>query len=169
MAAAFNEGENEFILSLKKALTGKKNSYTCKHTPFNKPGKVTGELIGGNLTLLANLCGTGSEIDTKNKILFIEDIGEYIYSIDRMLYQLKRSKKLDQLAGLIVGGFTDLKDTERPFGKTIYQVIDDLAKEYTYPVCYDFPVSHNTENVALKSGCTYTLTVTKKNTQLREL
>ena len=118
MAAAFNDGENEFIKSLHKAITGKKAKYSCAAHPFNKPGTATGELVGGNLSLLAHLTGTASDINTKNKILFLEDIGEQIYNIDRMLYQLKRSGKLDKLAGLIIGGFTDMKDTERPFGKT---------------------------------------------------
>jgi muramoyltetrapeptide carboxypeptidase len=99
MAAAFNdEGyKNEFIGSLQKAITGKKANYKTTGHAFNKPGTAEGELIGGNLSLLAHLTGTASDIRTKNKILFIEDIGEYIYNIDRMLYQLKRSGKLDKL------------------------------------------------------------------------
>ena len=96
MAAAFNEGENEFIQSLQKAITGKKAKYKCAAHPFNKPGNATAELVGGNLSLLAHVIGTPSDINTKNKILFIEDIGEQIYNTDRMLYQLKRSGKLDK-------------------------------------------------------------------------
>lgn len=170
MAAAFNDGdsENEFILSLKKTLQGKKNKYGCATHLFNKQGKATGELVGGNLSLLAHLTGTPSDINTKNKILFIEDIGEYIYSIDRMLYQLKRSGKLDNLAGLVFGGFTDIKDTDRPFGKTVYEAIEDIVKEYAYPVCFNFPVSHGKENYALKVGGTYQLSVGKKKVQLSE-
>ena len=149
-------------------LTGKKNKYDCPVHPFNKQGKTTAELVGGNLSLLAHLIGTPSDINTKNKILFIEDIGEYIYSIDRMLYQLKRSGKLDHLAGLIIGGFTDIKDTERPFGKPIDEVINDIAKDYRYPICFNFPVSHGKENYALKVGGVYQLSVGKKNVQLSE-
>jgi muramoyltetrapeptide carboxypeptidase len=129
---------------------------------------VSGELVGGNLSLLAHLTGTASDINTKNKILFIEDIGEYIYSIDRMLYQLKRSGKLDNLAGLIIGGFTDMKDTERPFGKTVYEVIQEIIAGYNYPVCFDFPVSHEKENYALKVGGTYELTISTKKVTLKE-
>ena len=168
MAAAFNEGENEFIKSLQNAIKGKRAKYSCAAQPFNKPGTVTGELVGGNLSLLANITGTPSDINTKNKILFIEDIGEQIYNIDRMLYQLKRSGKLANLSGLIIGGFTDMKDTERPFGKTVYEAIADIVVEYEYPVAYGFPVSHGTENYALKIGVGYTLKVGRSKTQLTE-
>ena len=168
MAAAFNEGENEFIQSLQKALAGKKATYKLSLHPFNKNGTAIGELVGGNLSLLAHLTGTSSDINTKNKILFIEDIGEQIYSIDRMLYQLKRSGKLDNLAGLIIGGFTDIKDTDRPFGKTVYEVIQEIVAAYNYPVCFNFPVSHGKENYALKVGVKYELKVTNKAVQLKE-
>ena len=170
MAAAFNDGgaENEFVQSLKKMLTGKKNKYTCSVHSYNKLGNAKGELVGGNLSLLAHLTGTPSDINTKNKILFIEDIGEYIYGIDRMLYQLKRSGKLDNLAGLVIGGFTDMKDTDRPFGKLIDEVINDVVKGYHYPICFNFPVSHDKENYALKIGGVYQLAVGKKNVRLSE-
>ena len=105
---------------------------------------------------------------TKNKILFIEDIGEQIYSIDRMLYQIKRSGKLDKLAGLIIGGFTDMKDTERPFGKTAYEVIKEIVAAYDYPVCFGFPVSHEKENYALKVGGIYGLSVKRGSVKLSE-
>jgi muramoyltetrapeptide carboxypeptidase len=170
MAAAFNDDgyKNEFIGSLQKAITGKKTNYKTAGHVFNKPGTAKGELIGGNLSLLAHLTGTPSDIKTKNKILFIEDIGEYIYNIDRMLYQLKRSGKLDKLAGLVIGGFTDMKDTERPFGKTVYEVIRGIVAEYDYPVCFDFPVSHGKANYALKIGVKYKLTVNKNSAVLSE-
>lgn len=171
MAAAFNDGVegNEFIQSLRKAITGKKTNYKCATHPLNKKGTASGELVGGNLALLAHVTGTASDINTKNKILFIEDIGEQIYSTDRMLQQLKRSGKLDKLAGLIVGNFTDVKDTDRPFGKTVYEVIQDVVKEYDYPVCFGFPVGHCKENYALKSGVKYTFACGAKTVQLREI
>ncbi|MEO6733305.1 MAG: LD-carboxypeptidase [Ferruginibacter sp.] len=170
MAAAFNNGEfnNEYIASLHKAMLGKRTNYKCTAHPFNKQGIATGELIGGNLSLLTHLIGTPSDIKSKGKILFIEDIGELIYSTDRMLYQLKRSGKLDNLAGLVIGGFTDVRDTERPFGKTIEEVIFDVVKEYDYPICFKFPVSHEKENYALKIGAIHELKVGKKIVQLRE-
>ena len=169
MAAAFNDAPNEFITSLQKAIIGKKGKYSCDAHAFNKQGVVTGELVGGNLSLLAHLTGTPSDINTKNKILFLEDIGEQIYGMDRMLYQLKRSGKFNNLAGLIIGGFTDIKDTDRPFGKTIYEDIQEILAEYSFPVAYGFPVSHNTENYTLKVGVNYTLKVGKSKTLLTEV
>jgi muramoyltetrapeptide carboxypeptidase len=124
--------------------------------------------VGGNLALLTHLIGTDSDIKTKGRILFIEDTGEYLYNIDRMMYQLKRSGKLSKLAGLIVGGFTNIKDTERPFGKTVYEIINDVVKDYDYPVCFGFPVSHEKENYALKIGVGYKLKVTKSKVLLEE-
>ena len=170
MAAAFNDGENknEFIASLYKAITGKKAKYKCAAHAFNKQGTAAGELVGGNLSLLSHLIGTSSDINTDNKIFFIEDIGELIYSTDRLLYQLLRSGKLDKLAGLIIGKFTDVKDTERPFGKTIDEVINDMVKQFDYPVCFNFPVGHTKENYALKVGGTYELKVGRKQVQLLE-
>lgn len=170
MAAAFNDDgyKNEYIASLKNALEGKKAKYNCEPHPFNNKGEAIGELVGGNLSLLAHLTGTGSDIKTKGRILFIEDVGEYIYNVDRMMYQMKRSGKLSKLAGLIIGGFTDMKDTERPFGKEVYEAIHDLVKEYDYPVCFGFPVSHTDRNYALKVGVGYKLKVTKTKVVLEE-
>ena len=170
MASAFNDdpGKNEYVLSIKNALEGKKIRYQCPVHEFNQKGEGIGEPVGGNLALLAHLIGTDSDIKTRGRILFIEDIGEYLYNIDRMLYQLKRSGKLSKLAGLIIGGFTEMKDTEQPFGKTVYEIIRDIVKEYDYPVCFGFPVSHEKENYALKIGVGYKLKVTKSKTTLEE-
>ena len=170
MANAFNdEGfKSEYVDSLKNALEGKKIKYQVSVHEFNKKGEGIGELVGGNLAMLAHLTGTNSDIKTKGRILFIEDIGEYLYNIDRMMYQLKRSGKLDKLAGLIIGGFTEMKDTEKPFGKSVYEIINDIVKEYEYPVCFNFPVSHGKENFALKIGVGYKLKVGKKKVVLEE-
>jgi muramoyltetrapeptide carboxypeptidase len=170
MAAAFNDGgaENEYVLSLKAVLQGKEIKYSRDGHEFNREGKAEGDLVGGNLALLAHLIGSDSDIKTKNRILFIEDVGEYLYNIDRMLYQLKRSGKLSKLAGLVVGGFTDNKDTERPFGLTAYEIIKEAVKEYDYPVCFGFPVSHEKENLALKVGIQYRLKVNKYEALLAE-
>lgn len=170
MAAAFNDGEykNEFVQSLRNTLEGKKIKYQAPAHEFSRRGEGIGELVGGNLALLAHLTGTESDLKTKGRILFIEDIGEYLYNVDRMMYQLKRAGKLEKLAGLIVGGFTDMKDTETPFGQTAYEIIRDLVKEYDYPVCFSFPVSHEKENYALKIGVGYKLKVGKSKVTLEE-
>jgi muramoyltetrapeptide carboxypeptidase len=170
MAAAFNDAGyiNRFVQSLRNALEGKKARYDCNPHAFNKKGEAVGEIVGGNLTLLAHGIGTESELRTRGRILFVEDVGEYLYNIDRMFHQLKRSGKLKNLAGLIIGGFTDTKDTERPFGKTAYEIIRDATEEYDYPVCFDFPVSHGKENYALKIGVGYKLKVGKTKVLLEE-
>jgi muramoyltetrapeptide carboxypeptidase len=170
MAAAFDDGEfnNEYILSLKNVLSGAPIEYTCEAHEFNHPGEVTGELVGGNLTLIAHLIGTKSDLNTKNKILFLEDVGEYLYNVDRMLLQLRRSGKFDKLKGLIIGGFTDNKDTERPFGKSVYEIIYEHVKMNDIPTAFGFPVSHEKENYAFKVGVEYTLKVENDVTILKE-
>ena len=170
MAGAFNDPEknNRFLLSLRDALEGKKIIYHEAAHRLNSKGEAVGELVGGNLALVSHCIGTSSEFKTKGKILFLEDTGEYLYNIDRMLLQLKRAKKFDKLGGLIVGGFTDSKDTERPFGKTVEEIIKEAVNEYDFPVCFGFPVSHEKENLALKVGVGYKLKVGKTRVSLEE-
>jgi len=170
MAGAFNdEGyKNEFVLSLKEALEGKKTRYTIDLGPLSRKGEGIGELVGGNLSMLIHLMGSSSEVKTKGRILFLEDIGEYYYKIDRMFLQLKRAGKLDNLAGLILGGFTDMQDTRLKFGQEIQELIFDKVKEYDYPVCFDFPVGHQDKNYALKVGAGYKLKVGKNKVVLEE-
>ncbi|HEX4958367.1 MAG TPA: LD-carboxypeptidase [Lacibacter sp.] len=171
MAAAFNDGgyKNKYVKSLKQALEGIPAKYQCKSHALNRTGIVTGELIGGNLALLAHLTGSTSDIQTKNKILFLEDVGEQHYNVDRMMIQLKRSGKFEQLAGLIIGGFSDMQDTQRPFGKKVYQIIHEHIAEYKYPLCFGFPVSHDKENLALKCGMDYELRINPHSAQLTEI
>ena len=163
MAAAFNDGEfqNEYIQSLKKILKGGSYKYRSTAHPMNQFGTASGELVGGNLSLLAHMIGSRSAFNFNKKILFIEDIGEYIYNIDRMMIQLERSGALQNLAGLVIGGFTDMKDTVIPFGATITEVIHERVKKYQYPICFDFPVSHSRENYPLKVGVKHELKVGK--------
>jgi muramoyltetrapeptide carboxypeptidase len=171
MASAFNNdgSENEFVQSLRKAISGELYSYCRDENLLNRQGLAEGELIGGNLSLIIHLIGTDSDFETTNKILFLEDIGEYLYNIDRMMLQLKRTGKLQNLSALIIGGFTELKDTTIPFGQNIYDLIFDKIKEYNYPVCFDFPVSHTDRNYALKIGVKHQLSVTEKKVILNEL
>lgn len=169
MAAAFNDDKkNKFTDSIRMAITGKKNKIECLFHKNNRKGIANGTLVGGNLALLTNSIGTPSDIDTRNKILFIEDVGEYLYSIDRMMHQLKRSGKFDKISGLIVGGFTDIKDTVRPFGKKWEDLIREIVEEYNFPICFHFPISHSKENYAVKVGIPYQLKVTGKKTTLIE-
>jgi muramoyltetrapeptide carboxypeptidase len=170
MAAAFQPTEypNEFVQTLKQTLQGRKIKYECAAHPFNRKGEAIGELVGGNLSLMAHVTGSGSEPPTKGRILFLEDVGEYLYNIDRMFYQLKRAGKLAKLGGLIIGGFTKTRDMGRGFGKTEYELILDIIQEYKYPVCFGFPVGHSKENVALKTGLGYKLKVSKSKVSLEE-
>ncbi|HQR92955.1 MAG: LD-carboxypeptidase [Bacteroidetes bacterium 24-39-8] len=171
MAGAFNDGgsDNEWVQSLRKALKGQLTNYSCGAHALNQLGKAQGHLIGGNLSLLVHLIGTASAIKTKGKILFIEDIGEHVYQVDRMFLQLKRAGLLEGLAGLIIGGFTDMEDTTVPFGKNVQAALAEHLAEYKYPICFDFPVSHAKENYALKIGILHELTVSKAKTTLKEI
>lgn len=171
MANAFNDGgvKLPYVQSLQKALKGTKSSYSCAPHSMNQLGKATGVLMGGNLALIAHLVGSSMMYKTKGAILFLEDVGEYAYNIDRMFIQLKRAGIFNQLNGLILGGFTDRKDTTRPFGKTVEEILKEHIAEFDYPVCFGFPVSHDTENYALKIGATVELSITAKTVQLKEL
>ena len=160
----------ETIHSIHQCLTGKKMQYAVEPNAKNKTGIGNGVLIGGNLKTIESLAGSKSDINTKGKILFIEDTGEYMYSIDRMLWNLKRNGKLAGLNGLLIGGFkikTD-DDTE-PFGKTIEEVVLEKVKEYNYPVCFDFPVGHQRNNFALKCGVRHKLIVQNTMCTLTEI
>ncbi len=171
MAAAFNgEGyKNEYIASLKNSLSGIEANYTCATHPFNKSGTAEGDLIGGNLAMVAHLIGSHSSYKTRHKILFLEDVGEYLYNIDRMMIQLKRAELFKHLKGLIIGGFSDLKDTTTPFGMDVHSIIHSHIKELKIPICFNFPVSHETENVALKVGVKHELKVGKEGVSLKEV
>lgn len=155
-----NEGGEEGMESLRRALFGEKLSYEIPSHSFNRPGTGQGQVTGGNLCLLAHLVGSASAVDMAGKILFIEDINEYLYNIDRMMNQLKRAGQLQNLAGLVVGQFTDSRDnTEPTFGKTAYEIVLDHIQTYDYPVCFDFPVGHVPDNRALPVGMQATLEV----------
>lgn len=144
--------------SIEKVLFGKEYSISVEKTvaqitdSFDVFGMGKGELVGGNLSILYSLCGSRSGLKTDGKILFIEDLDEYLYHIDRMMMTLKRNGMFDNLAGLIVGGMTDMNDNAIPFGKSANEIIYEAVKEYNYPVCFDFPVGHIDDNRALIMG-----------------
>ena len=155
---------NVSLNALKNALFGTFEPFQLQPNSLNKFGSAKAELVGGNLAILCNLLGSVSEIDTRGKILFLEDIGEYLYAIDRMMMTLKRAGKLNQLAGLVIGQFTDLKDNDIPFGKTAYEIIAEQVAVYDYPVLFDVPAGHGEINKPLIFGAVYTMEITKKST-----
>ena len=159
----------ESIESIRKCLSGEKMHYLFTPNPVNKTGLVDGELVGGNLKTLESLSASKSDINTKDKILFVEDTGEYLYSIDRMFWNLKRSGKLSHLKGLIIGGFKHKKDdVGEEFGKTLETIVLEKVSEYDYPVCFDFPVGHQKNNFALKCGVMHRLAVHLNECRLNE-
>ena len=156
------------ILSIKRALTGEQMRYTAMPSAFNRPGTATGTLVGGNCKTIESLAGSASDIRTAGKILFLEDTGEYLYSIDRMFWNLKRSGKLSDLKALIIGGFkVKTDDAGEEFGRALQDIILEKVREYTYPVCFDFPVGHQRNNYALKCGVEHTLSITPDGVTLK--
>ena len=164
MPINFKENSKEALASLKDALFGK--SYQIKTTSHskNKLGNVKGKIVGGNLSILYSLSGTKFDIDTSNKILFIEDLDEYLYHIDRIMWNLKLSGKLENLKALIVGGMTGMHDNTIPFGKNAVEIILEAVKEYDFPVCFDFPAGHLDDNRALIFNQKCHLKITKSKT-----
>lgn len=159
------------IQSLRNVLRGDKMEYNAVSNINNRIGNATGILVGGNLKTLESLSGSKSDINTNGKILFVEDVGEYLYSIDRMFWNLKRNGKLQKLAGLIVGGFS-IKPASNPadeFGKKLHEIVLEKIADYNYPVCFDFPVGHQKNNYALKCGIRHRLEVSANLCTLTEI
>jgi muramoyltetrapeptide carboxypeptidase len=153
MPLTIKEGSEISLETLKRSLFNEEINYSYNSSQANnRSGGAEGILIGGNLTLLVMMAGSVSEQDFSGKILFLEDVGEYLYSIDRMMWNLKRAGKLNNLKGLIIGGFTELKDNDIPFGQTVEQIIMEKVKEFNYPVCFNFPAGHIPDNRALIFG-----------------
>lgn len=152
MPINFKDSTQEAIQSLKSSLFGEKISYQIKSHPLNRKGFAIAPVIGGNLSILHTLSGTNADINTKCKILVIEDLDEYLYHIDRMMMNLKRRDKLSSLAGLIVGGMTIMKDNDIPFGKNALEIVSEHIQDYDYPVCFGFPVGHLPDNRTLILG-----------------
>jgi muramoyltetrapeptide carboxypeptidase len=161
MAAAFNKGDEgaPYIQALKTLLEGGKTVYTTASHAFNKFGLATAPMVGGNLCMMAHLIGSTNSFDTSGKLLFMEDIGEYHYNLDRLMIQMKHAGMFHKLAGLIVGGFTEMKDPSTDFGANANEIIQSHVKGYDFPVCYDFPISHGTTNYPVMEGRKYTLSV----------
>lgn len=148
--------------SLFDALTGKPLQYEIASNPLNRLGMMEGEIVGGNLSVLYGMIGSDTFPELDGKILFIEEVDEYVYHIDRMMHALKRAGKLEQLKGLIVGGLTQIHDNSHPFGMTAEEVIAEAVAEYDYPVCFGFPAGHFDDNRTLFFGLTSRVEVTSE-------
>jgi muramoyltetrapeptide carboxypeptidase len=171
MAAGFGKGDAglPYIMALKQMLEGAALPVEAKAHPANLLGHSKGILVGGNLCLMTHLIGGENQLDTKGKILCFEDVGEYHYNVDRMLIQCKNAGLLDGLAGLVVGGFTEMKDEAAEFGETIIDMILRITKGANYPICFDFPISHDLNNMPVQLGATYQLAVTENATVLTKI
>jgi muramoyltetrapeptide carboxypeptidase len=157
------------ILSIRDALSGKKIQYPLTSNSNNRPGTGEGPLVGGNLKTIETLAGTASDLPTPGSILFVEDTGEYLYSIDRMFWHLERTGKLSGLQGLVVGGFKIRPDDPgEEFGRTLVDIVSERVKKYSFPVCFDFPVGHQKDNYALKYGMIHRLEISADKTSLEE-
>ena len=154
------------VQSLKSSLFGKNTNITIPYEVSNVMGNAKGVLVGGNLSMLYSLCGSSSSISTKGKILFIEDLDEYLYHIDRMLQNLKRNGMLDQLEGLIIGGMTKMNDNDIPFGQSAEEIILSICDDYNYPIVFNFPAGHIKDNRALILGRNAELIISKTETIL---
>jgi muramoyltetrapeptide carboxypeptidase len=152
MPISIPKASDEAIKTLKDALFGNKLHYILESDPMNHNGKATGELVGGNLSIIYSLLGSDSAVDCENKILFLEDLDEYLYHIDRMMMNLNRNGCLHNLKGIVVGGMTEMKDNEIPWGKNALEIIDEFVKALNIPVIYNFPAGHISDNRALILG-----------------
>ena len=164
------KGQWESILSINSALTGKAIEYPVVYDPANRPGSGQGILAGGNLKTLESVAGSSSDLRTDGMILFLEDAGEYLYSIDRMFYNLKRTGKLENLNGLLVGAFrVKTDDPGDEFGKSVYNIVLEQVAAYKYPVCFNFPVGHVKTNYALKCGVKHELNISSDRVDFKEI
>ena len=161
MCGAFKDyDENcDYLCQFKSILQGEPQTYLTPPNEHNRFGSAESTVIGGNLAIISPLVGSSSDIDSNGKILFLEDIGEHLYQIDRMLMQLKRAGKLKGLKGLILGSFTEIEDTERPFGQSLETIISSKVEEFDFPVCFGFPIGHQEINFSLALGMKHRLDV----------
>lgn len=168
MPINFKTNAKESLASLKNGLFENENNILCGPHPFNKFGKVEAEVVGGNLSILYSLLGSNSDVDTDGKILFIEDLDEYMYHVDRMMINLKRNGKLKNLKALIIGGMSDMNDNTIPFGKTAEEIILEYIKEFDFPVCFNFPAGHLDDNRTLVFGKECTLEINENGVILKQ-
>ena len=168
MPINFEANTKKSLSSLKNSLFGNSNSIECKTHAFNKFGIVEGDIVGGNLSILYSLLGSPSNIYAEGKILFIEDLDEYLYHIDRMMMNLKRNGVLKKLKALIVGGMTDMNDNSISFGKSAEQIILEYTKDYNFPICFGFPAGHLVDNRCVRLGVNSKLEISKNGVNLSQ-
>jgi muramoyltetrapeptide carboxypeptidase len=147
-----NGEDNNATISLKSALFSGKNNYHFQSHSLNRPGIANGEMGGGNLSILYSLLGSPSELTANTDIMFIEDLDEYIYHIDRMMMNMKRNGKFKHLKALIIGGMNDMNDNTIPYGQSAEEIISEKMKEYSFPICFNFPAGHIADNRAIIMG-----------------
>lgn len=170
MVNGFRPEEDISTLTLKQVLTGKRIDYNGPFHSLNRAGQCSGMLVGGNLSLVAAMLGSKSALKTEGKILFLEEVSEYKYTLDRMMMSLKRSGALEKLAGLVIGGITATKaDAETPFNMSVEEIIYEKVADKKFPLCFNFPAGHLKNNLALKLGIHYNLYVTNAGVALSEL
>lgn len=158
--------QNDNTLSLFNILEGKLPKYNLTGSKLNIPGKISGQLIGGNLSILYSLRGTPLDINPEGKILFIEELNEYDYHIDRILTNFELSNIFSELEGVIVGTFSDMKEGNTPFGLSPYEIIADFCKKHNTPVCFNFPAGHTNKNLSLMLGNTITANIGTEITEI---
>ncbi len=166
MPINFSGNTKNSLESLRQTLYGNLISYNFPRHELNRIGHTKGKVVGGNLSVLYSLLGSNADIDTDGKILFLEDLDEYLYHIDRMMTNLKRNGKLSKLAGLVIGGMNNMNDNTIPFGKNAMEIIAESVSEYNYPVAFNFPAGHIANNNTIILGQTTSLTIDRKNSNL---
>jgi muramoyltetrapeptide carboxypeptidase len=166
MPLGFTEGSVAAKETLKDSLFGTPNMLEAPYVLENITGEARGELVGGNMAIVTSLLGTPLSYSFNNNILVLEDIGEHVYKIDRMLYSLRLAGAFNQIKGLILGGFTDMEDTDVPFGKAIKELVLEQVRDLGIPVAFDLPIGHISDNQALVFGRTAVLKVTETKTTL---
>jgi len=170
MPINFGSSPTPASCSLHDVLFGKPESYRWPASPFNRKGDICAPVVGGNLSMLYSLCGSPSQVDTRGKILLIEDLDEYLYHIDRMMQNLSRCGMLDNLAGLIVGGLTDMHDNTIPFGRTAEQIVSEAVADRDYPVAFRAPFGHlGPDNLAIRLGVPMHLSVTSDAASINQI
>lgn len=160
------EGVQESLKSLENLLFKESMQYEFGTSLMNKEGKVQGKLIGGNLSLIVDSLGTSTEIKTVDKILYIEEIDEFYYKIDRMFNQLRRAGKFVDVKGIIIGQFSDLKDTQIPFGQSLEQIVLHHLADVQCPIAFGIPFGHESHNLAIPNGRLAHLEVSRQRVRL---